>query len=65
MKTTTDMEAIIAWLDVDSIEIAGFNAENITQDQFNLIKGRLERYVDANWTSLIHDACEGVLSYTK
>ena len=61
MQTEKKLGEVIAWLDGDSIENAGFDASKMTPEQFNTIRISMERQVDDCWNSMIHKACEGVL----
>jgi hypothetical protein len=61
MQTESEMGAVIAYLDGDSIENAGFDSSKMTSEQFSLIRMRVEKYVDQGWQDIVGSACEGIL----
>ncbi|NBW21380.1 MAG: hypothetical protein EBR82_76825 [Caulobacteraceae bacterium] len=65
MKAEEKLGAVIAYLDEDTIQDAGFDVSNITPDQFKQIRMRIERYIDQGWQGIVFDACHGVLPTQK
>lgn len=61
MQKDNEMGAVIACLDWDSIENAGFDPSKMTKAEFNLIRRRVERSIDDTWQAVVGNACAGVL----